>query len=199
VADYACAHPMQMALVAGGLTWWLLRGRDRSDEWAGASEGWQDGDAEAYGEHRTLREKAGEYVSSARDTVSGYAASARDTAGEYASAARSTARRASASARDAWQRSSTSVDDWVHEYPLAAGAVAVAVGAAIGLSVRSTDWEDRTLGERRDQAMAQARAKARELKDTVSQRAKNVANAVEELTAPVNPPQSATSSTTGTV
>ena len=42
VADYVRTHPVQMALVAGGITWWLLRGRDRSDDWDGASEGWHD-------------------------------------------------------------------------------------------------------------------------------------------------------------
>jgi ElaB/YqjD/DUF883 family membrane-anchored ribosome-binding protein len=190
-ADYACEHPLQMAMLAGGLTWWLLRGRNRSDEWAGASEGWQSDalgaeyDAGAdYGSEPSLRDRAGEYV-----------ASARETAGDYADAARSGARRASARVRDAassastraretWQRTSTSVDDWVHEYPMAAGAVALAVGAAIGLSVPGTDWEDRTMGERRDQAMEVARAKARELKDTVSERAKDVADTVADITAP---------------
>ena len=62
VADYASTHPIQMALLAGGVTWWLLRGRDHSDEWEGASEGWQEGDASAYGEERSLRDKAGEYA-----------------------------------------------------------------------------------------------------------------------------------------
>ncbi len=42
VADYVRTHPVQMAIVAGGITWWLLRGSDRSDDWEGASEGWQD-------------------------------------------------------------------------------------------------------------------------------------------------------------
>ena len=41
-ADYVRTHPVQMALLAGGVTWWLLRGRNRSREWEGASEGWQD-------------------------------------------------------------------------------------------------------------------------------------------------------------
>ena len=223
VTDYACAHPLQMAVLAGGLTWWLLRGRDRSYEWEGASEGWRgdqyDTDSE-FGEP-SLRDRAGDYVSSARDTVSDYASSARETVGEYAEAAKSGAQRASARVRDAadtasvraretWQRTSTSVDDWVHEYPLAAGALAIAVGAAIGLSVPASEWEDRTMGERRDQAMEAARAKARELKETVTQRAKNVADTVADLaTPPTTPGQSSasgvgvsgtsTSSTTGSV
>ena len=199
VADYACAHPMQMALLAGGATWWLLRGRDRSYEWAGASEGWQDRhplEADSAYEDRSLREKAGEYVASAKDTVSEYASTARETVGEYAGAAservRTAASTASIRARDTWYRTSTTVDDFVHDNPLAAGAIAVAIGVAIGLSAPSTEWEDRTLGERRDQAMERARIKARELKETVAQRAKNVADTVADLTAPTG-----TTGTTG--
>jgi ElaB/YqjD/DUF883 family membrane-anchored ribosome-binding protein len=219
-ADYARTHPLQMALLAGGITWWLLR-RDRSDDWQGASEGWHDSDAYDYGDERSLRDRAGEYVSSARETVSEYADSAKETIGEYAGAARSSARRASARVRDAagtagvraretWARTSTTANDWVIEYPVAAGCVAMAVGLAIGLSAPSTEWEDRALGERRDRAMAAARAKARELKDQVSQRAQNVADTVADLTAPAGATRatgaaaatsapSATSSTTGSV
>lgn len=203
-ADYVRMHPVQMALLAGGITWWLLRGRGYSDDFEGASEGWQDSnrldtdyDTAAYNADRSLREKAGElrekageYVSSARETVGEYASTARETVGEYASVA-------STRARETWQRTSSTVDDWVHEYPLAAGALAVAVGAAIGLSVPGTEFEDRTLGERRDLAMERARVKARELKETVAQRAKNVANAVEDLTAPTGATR-ATSATSAT-
>ena len=214
-ADYVRMHPIQMALLAGGITWWLLRGRDRSDDYEGASEGWQDSnrldtdfDADAaYNADRSLREKAGEYVSSARETVGEYAESAKETIGEYTGAARSTARRASQSVRAAASTASvrarqtySTVDDWVHENPLAAGALAVAVGAAIGLSAPSSRFEDRTLGERRDLALARAKVKARELKDTVAQRAQNVATAVEDLTAPTTSTTSTvSSSTTGSV
>ena len=92
VADYVRTHPVQMAMVAGGITWWLLRGRDRSDEWEGASEGWQDTghrldtdyDTDYAYRDRSLREKVGEYASTARETVGGYAASARETVSDAA-------------------------------------------------------------------------------------------------------------------
>ena len=209
VADYVRTHPVQMALVAGGVTWWLLRGRDRSDDWAGASEGWREADRWRdsedydYADGQTLRERAGEYAATARDKVTDIAATARETAGEYAESARQVAgqvagqaserardaaeraryaaRLASMRARDGWEAASTSVDDWVHEYPLAAGALAVAVGAAIGLSVPGTEFENRTLGERRDQALARARNAARDLANNVSQKAQDVADTVMEI------------------
>jgi ElaB/YqjD/DUF883 family membrane-anchored ribosome-binding protein len=195
VADYASAHPLQMAVIAGGLTWWLLR--SRGDRYAtDYSEYNSDYDTElAYGAEPTLRDRAGDYVSTARETVGEYAESARTGARRAAARVRETASNASIRAQRTWQRTSTSVDDWVHDYPMAAGALAVAVGAAIGLSVPSSDWEDRTLGERRDRAMEAARSKAREIKDNVTERAKNVADTVAELTAP---PASATGATGAT-
>lgn len=204
VADYVRTHPLQVALLAGGVAWWLLRRRDRSDEWEGASEGWQGAGAYAYGEPHSLRETVGEYASTARETVGEYAASARETVGEYAASARETvggaaeaarvnALRASERARSAaqatavraqesWQTASTSVGDWVHEYPLAAGAIAVAVGAAIGLSIPSTEIEDRTLGEKRDRALQKARSAAREIGENVAQKVQNVAETGMDVT-----------------
>ena len=206
VADYVRTHPLQMALLAGGVTWWLLRGRDRSDDWEGASEGWQSSAGSYdYDDEYTLRDKVGDIASTTRETVGQYAASARDTVGEYAAGARETvgeaaeaarlralraserarqaAQLASQRAQETWQTASTSVDDWVHEYPLAAGAIAVAVGAAIGLSVPSTELEDRTLGEKRDLALEKARLAAREIRDNVSQKVQDVAETVMDVTA----------------
>ena len=218
LADYVRMHPVQMALLAGGITWWLLRDRDRSDEWEGASEGWQDGqgysDGYSYVEDRPLTAKVGEYASSAKETVGEYASTARETVGEYAASARSSARRAgvrvrsaagtaTVKAREGWQTASTSVDDWVHEYPLAAGAIAVAVGAAIGLSAPATEFENRTMGERRDQALERARAAARDIKDNVTQKVQDVADSVVDAANAGSPttPQTTTSSpsTTGSV
>ena len=219
VADYVRNHPVQVALLAGGVTWWLLRGRDRSDDWEGASEGWQDGQGYSEGysidEERPLTAKVGEYASAARETVGEYASSARETVGDYASSASETARRAGQRVRSAastatiktrqgLRSASASVDDWVHEYPLAAGAIAVAVGAAIGLSAPGTEWEDRTLGEKRDQALERARTAARDIKQNVTQKVQDVADSVIEVAnAAATPTTSQTtpvpSSTTGSV
>lgn len=199
VADYVRLHPVQMALVAGGVTWWLLRGRDRSGEWEGASEGHRldtDYDTDyAYREDRSLRERVGEIASTARETVGEYAASAKETVGEAAEAARCRAQEASERARLAaqsasvraqqtWQRTSTSVNDWVHEYPLAAGAIALAVGVAIGLSVPNTEIENRALGEQRDLALEKARVAANQIKENVTQKVQNVAESVLDITGP---------------
>ena len=226
VADYVRMHPVQMALIAGGITWWLLRSRT-SDDWEGASEGWQDGPGYDEGfsagysvneTDRPLTAKVGEYASVARESVGEYASTARETVGEYASSAASGVRTASrrvagaagTAARTTTQgirRAGSSVNDWTHEYPLAAGAIAVAVGVAIGLSAPATEWENRTMGETRDQAMERARAAARDLKENVTQKVQTVADTVvetaNEISRAATPPASATTpssvSTTGSV
>ena len=196
VAHYVRSHPVQMALVAGGLTWWMLRNADRSYEWEGASEGW-DRDRDLYSEETgTMRERAGEYAASAREAVSGVTETARDSARRASERVRDTARNARDTARLQWERTSTTVDDWVHEYPFAAGAIAVAIGAAVGLSVPNTEVEDRTMGSTRDEAVERASRAARDLKESVTQKVQDVAENVADLAGTSG--TSANTSTTGT-
>ena len=190
LAWYAREHPIRMAVTAGVIAWWIMRGRGRSssEQWYGASDTSWDHDEyapmepslrdrvsgaasnakQAVGEYAsTARQAVGEYASSARETAGEYASSARDTVNEYAQSAASSARAASIRARSAASRATTTVDDFVHENPLAAGAIAVAIGAAIGLAVRSTAYEDRTMGATRDQALAKAKNVANNVKQNV--------------------------------
>ena len=65
------------------------------------------------------------------------------------------------------RRSSVNVERVVRENPIAIGAAAALVGVAIGLSLPSTDAENRVLGEARDSVMDRARDMASEAADTV--------------------------------
>ena len=193
LAWYAKAHPIQLAVTAGLLTWWLLRGRgaNSSEQWYGSADTSSSWDHDEYGPVEpslrdrvgdvasTARETVGEYASTARqkvgtaaatarETVGEYATSARDTVTDYAASAASTAKTASRRVASAASPATTSANDWVHEYPLAAGALAVAVGAAIGLSARATEYEDRAMGTTRDQALAKAKTVANNLKENVT-------------------------------
>jgi ElaB/YqjD/DUF883 family membrane-anchored ribosome-binding protein len=196
LADYARTHPIQVAFTVGALAWWMLRGRDRSTwsdnaEWYGARDTQWDDDLDpmSYPEGHSLRERVGEYAATARETVGEYAATARDkvsdlasnareAAGEYAQSARQGAVRASTRVRSAAGTATTSMDQWVHDNPLAAGAVALAVGAAIGLSVPRTELEDSAMGETRDRAWQKAAQVASNLRDNVTDK---VATAAENL------------------
>jgi len=202
MADYATAHPIRIAVTVGALTWWMLRGRNRSYVWDGAADTeWDDADDMAYGgDGRSLRDTVGEYAASARETVGEYAESARQTvgayaasardaaaeaacqareaAGEYAQSAKSAARRASTRVRGAASSATSTADEWVRENPLAAGAIALAVGAAIGMSVPRTRLENSTMGSTRDRAVEKASRVAENLTRNVTDK---VATAAENL------------------
>lgn len=190
LAWYAKEHPIRIAVTAGVIAWWMLRGRGRdAQQWYGESDtSWDYDDYEsmepslrdrvsgaasnarqAVGEYAsTAKQAVGQYASSARETVGEYASSARETVNEYAQSAASSARKASSQVRSAASTATTTVDDFVRENPLAVGAFALAVGAAIGLAVRATEYEDRAMGATRDEAVAKARHVANNLKNNVT-------------------------------
>jgi ElaB/YqjD/DUF883 family membrane-anchored ribosome-binding protein len=116
----------------------------------------------------TAKQAVGEYASTARETVGEYASSARETVNEYAQSAASSARKASGQVRSVASSASTTVDEFVRDNPFAAGAIALAVGAAIGLAVRATEYEDRAMGATRDEALARAKHVANNLKQNVT-------------------------------
>jgi ElaB/YqjD/DUF883 family membrane-anchored ribosome-binding protein len=199
LTDYAKAHPVRMAITIGAVAaFWVMRSRNRSDMWydgSAATESWDDSDS--YDDGRSLRSRVGEYAASARDTASEYAStakqaageyassarqavgeyasSARETVGEYAGAARENARYASKRVRTAASTATSTADDWVRENPFAAGAVALAIGALIGMSMPSTEIENRAMGETRDQAWQRARRAAANLTDNVTRKVESVA------------------------
>jgi len=192
LAWYTQAHPIRMAITAGVVTWLCLRNRNTSSHmWYGDSDTSWETDRDEYGmdDSAPLRSRVGEYASTARQAVSDYAASAKETASDYAASAKETvneyAASAASTAKSASRRVGTAArsgynatDQWIHENPLAAGAVALAVGVAIGLAVRSTEYEDNLLGETRDQAWAKARDVANNLKENVTNKVATMAENV---------------------
>ncbi len=60
-------------------------------------------------------------------------------------------------------------EHYIEENPLAVGAVALAVGAAVGLSIPSTRYEGQMLGEYRQQVFAKAQNVAGDLVDRVKE------------------------------
>jgi ElaB/YqjD/DUF883 family membrane-anchored ribosome-binding protein len=198
LAWYAKEHPIRIAVTLGVIAWWMLRGRSTPTYYGASDTSWDQDEygsmepglrdkvgamastaRETVGEYAsTAKQAVGQYASSARETVGEYASTARDTVNEYAASAASTAKVASERVRSAAGTATTATNDWVLENPLAAGAVAVAVGAAIGLACPATDYEDRAMGETRDQAVAKARNVANNIKanvgDKVAAYAENV-------------------------
>jgi hypothetical protein len=105
-------------------------------------------------------EAAGQIVHQASEAAGHLAEQAQQVAGQVASGARSSARRVEHALKDT-----------LHERPMVLGAVALAAGAAVGLSLPRSDREDALMGEARDQLLHKAQEVTGE-----------AAHAVQELT-----------------
>ncbi|MDQ3130188.1 MAG: DUF3618 domain-containing protein [Acidobacteriota bacterium] len=139
--------------------------------------------------------KIGDAAGSAYDSVSGAASSAIGSVGNVAgsayegvtgaagdaysgvsNAASSAYSGVSSAASDAYEKvgefgsqAREQYDYYIEENPLAVGAVALALGAAVGLSIPSTRYEGQLLGETRDNLLAKAQDAAGDLVDKVKQ------------------------------
>jgi hypothetical protein len=80
-----------------------------------------------------------------------------------------------------------SLERVARENPLALGAAAALVGVAIGLTVPSTETEDRLMGETRDNVVDKAREVAGDAVEKVQDAAQSTANAAASLRGEVTP------------
>jgi ElaB/YqjD/DUF883 family membrane-anchored ribosome-binding protein len=90
-------------------------------------------------------------ASSAYEGVGNFAGTAREKVGEFGSQARE------------------QYDYYIEENPLAVGAVALALGAAVGFSIPSTQYEGELMGEARHNLMEKAQETASTLVDKVKE------------------------------
>lgn len=164
-------NPVPAALSAIGLTWLFLnrggRGhRSRAPRFEGRQAGFEDdgygrglasrgGDGRfeegSTGAVQRLKDGAAEAADVAQRKVSDIASTASDAAGRVADQAQVQARRV----EQAFGR-------WMHQNPVAIGAVALAAGTAVGLALPRTDKEDQLLGHARDSVVDRAQQMASE-------------------------------------
>ena len=115
------------------------------------------------------RETATDAANSVGQTVSGAADSARQTATDVAGTASQVPQRATEVADHATSEFSRIIE----ENPLAAGAIALAAGAAAGLVLPTTQPERRYLGEARDRVVERAEGAAHQALDKVEEETTN--------------------------
>lgn len=191
VVDAVTENPIPSAMVAIGLAWlWMNRadstrsnrygshGRRQRYAEDGAYAAESDGVGDAYASRYSdqtghLASKAKEAVSNvagkvqgsasdlagkAKDTVSGVVNQAQQTTGYVVDQAQSQARRVE-------QRFNTAME----QSPLAVGAVALALGTAVGLAVPTTRKENEWMGEARDTVVEKAQTLASDAIDKVQE------------------------------
>lgn len=133
---------------------------------------------------RSAQDKIGGAASGAYESVSGAASTAAssvtgaastaansvtDAASKVYSGATDYAGRAYDKVGDLGTQAREQYDYYIEENPLAVGAVALAVGAAVGLSLPSTRYEGRLVGEYRQNLLDKAQSVAGDLVDRVKE------------------------------
>jgi len=126
---------------------------------------------------------AKEMASSAKDKVTDIASKAGQQASGLASTAKDQAATVATVAKDKTQQTVSFLDEWVHDEPIAAGAIALLVGAAVGLALPSSSQENRWLGPTRDQLALKAAETAQEVAGKVQDAAQNALGSAKEAIA----------------
>lgn len=124
----------------------------------------------------TVRERAGEFVETARHRVD----DARDYAGRFVDDARERASHYVDEGRTQVYRAREGAERFFDESPLAVGAVAFAVGAAVALAIPTTEVEDRVFGEYKDRLLEGANEMAHGAIKSVEEKATQALHGAQE-------------------
>ncbi|KAB8314792.1 DUF3618 domain-containing protein [Tolypothrix campylonemoides VB511288] len=163
------ANPMPALLTAAGLLW--LYSSTRQSSAGMQSDALPSSGVQAYPTTEVAASKGSRGISERLHSVkSAVGEKAHGAAGSIRSGASS----AAGSMRGGVQRASDGYGAMLRENPLAAGAIAVAVGAVLGALIPSTRKEDEMLGEASDRMVDQLKSKAREQKDTLVGKAREM-------------------------
>ena len=133
----------------------------------------------------TAKDKASDAVGAVQDKASHLADSARDAVSGSADATRDRARHAGQQVGRYERQASSWLDRQMTANPLAIGAVALAAGALVGLSVPETDAEHRAFGSQADDVKRQIADVASDKVDTVKGAAQDVAREAKDKAASV--------------
>ena len=128
----------------------------------------------------TAKDKASDAVDAIQDKASHLADSAREAVSGSADATRDRARHAGQEFGRYERQAASWLDRQMTANPLAVGAVALAAGALVGLSVPETDAEHRAFGSQADDVKRQLADVASEKVDTVKSAAQDVAQEVKD-------------------
>jgi ElaB/YqjD/DUF883 family membrane-anchored ribosome-binding protein len=179
------ANPVPAALTGIGLGW-LLVSAGRSSSSAQARYGGKAYSypptydySPRYEEQGAEGSSAGQALERARDKVGETASQAQDRAGEVADQAQDRVSRLGEQARYQAQRASGGFQRMLRENPLTVGALAVGVGAAVGLAVPQTGQEHEVMGEARDTLVEKAQEKVDEAQQKVQRVAEEAQSAAQ--------------------
>jgi hypothetical protein len=160
-------NPMPVALTATGIAWMIFGSGNRSARdysaythnridysddgpLAGMGEKLESTSTAARSQLASSKEAMKEGVNMATDTM-------KDTLKQTTGTVKETVKRTTNTAQMQAERAREGFNSLLEEQPLILGALGIALGAAIGAVLPSTEQEDRLVGEMRDKAMEKAK------------------------------------------
>lgn len=198
--QYVRDNPVPAALVGAGVAWLLMRGRGR--DVPPVAPGTRSGTTSRPRQIATRRPSSAHWTTTLRENPLPAALAGlgvgwillnrgADTAQvaprtsappSATSQVRRTVDQAAEAVQDNWQaysgRAEMEFDRWMRENPWTVGAVAVALGAAIGLAAPRTEAEDTWLGEARDTLVERAQDVA---EGAVGRHAQQIVQGTEQM------------------
>ena len=179
------ANPVPAALTGIGLTW--LFASARRSQSSGRPTYYRGRTYDAYDYPPPYDDtttsgpsSAGEALGRTRDRVGESASRAQDRAGQVASQAQYRVSNLSDRAQYQTRRAGDELQRMLRQNPLTVGALAVGVGAAIGLAVPQTRQEHEVMGEARDTLVEKAQEKAEEAQEKVQRVAEEAQSAAKD-------------------
>jgi hypothetical protein len=213
------SNPLPAAMIAIGAGWLLLKRRSASDSSRGAySGGRRTREWRQYGSSGTAAEREGSYGatsyggpygsggttgglgsgSSAAVGTSGRGGNISAGGGHYPGGVEDGGAARGTYGNPGWDRQSGGgFERVIRDNPLALGAAAVLVGAAIGMSMPSTEAENEWMGEARDSVMDSAREMASSAAETLGDVASQVQGAAGGASQAVGGTTGSSGSSTG--
>ncbi len=175
-------NPLPAALTGIGLGWLLMNARSSGSSAQGRyGAGVYTHDyPPPYEGQGSGGPSPGQAMGRARDKVGETASQAQDRAGQVAGQAQDRVSRLGDQARYQAQRASGGFQRVLRESPLTVGALAVGVGAAVGLAIPQTTKEHEVMGEARDTVVEKAQEKAEEAQEKVQRVAEEAQSAAKE-------------------
>ncbi|GHC72412.1 hypothetical protein [Limoniibacter endophyticus] len=139
-------NPLALGLVGAGVAWLMLGDGSKHSATSGAPGSFASASNTAKG----VASSAGEAAASAKDATMRAVHDMRDTASNVGSSAYHAGAQVGSAMSHGAQRARRTIVDSLHEEPLVIGAIALAIGAAVGASLPSTETEDRLVGDTSD-------------------------------------------------
>jgi uncharacterized protein YjbJ (UPF0337 family) len=146
-------NPLPAAIAGLSVGWLVRKGSSSSSSTRQRPHSYQvyRSDHQSQPASGQVQQRAGQLADQAQETAGQLANQARNQAEHYAGQA---------------QEQASQATDWLQQKlqqnPLAVGAVAVALGTAVGLSLPETHMEDQLMGDMRDSLMHKAQETAKE-------------------------------------